>query len=706
MSLKPYPYTQNRELSWLKFNQRVLEEAQDENVPLLERLKFISIFTSNLDEFYMIRCGSLYDLSLIDDTEIDNKSGLTPTGQLNAIFAQSKNLYLMRDQIYKELNKTLRQLQFGNIAWKDLSKKQVKYFKELFESEIEPLLSPQVIDLHRPFPHLANKELYIFVQLMDEDKKKYGILPIPNFIERIYFVPDMGNNYVLSEQIIFHNLGKIFGKGNILFKTIIRVTRNADISLNEKDIDEDVDYRGYMKKILKRRNRLNAIRLEVYKYLDEEAKEYLCQHLHITPEQVFISKIPLETSHHFKLISKAPKELTDPLLYPPFEAQTSKYLNPNKPIIPQVLHHDVLLNYPYQDIGIFLHLLKEASTDPNVLSIKITIYRLASHSKILDYLCRAADNGKDVTVLMELRARFDEQNNIIAAERLEEAGCTVLYGFEDYKVHSKICLITYKTRKGIETITQIGTGNYNEKTSHQYTDLSYITSNPKIGQDAIAFFQNMSISNLEGNYEELLVSPNQLKHAVMLKLDQQIERAKAGKVAEARFKLNSLTDLDLIKKISEASQAGVKITMIIRGICCMLPGMKNYTENLEIYSIVGRFLEHSRIYIFGPENDCEVYIASADFMTRNTERRVEVGVPIRTQPAKQDVIDYYNRLLKDNMKRRKLLENGNYIQIDLNEDSPYISQEEEIKKAYQEHFEEETKPEPFFKKFFDHFKKH
>lgn len=687
MIQKKYPYTQNRELSWLKFNQRVLEEATDSSVPLLERLKFISIFTSNLDEFIMVRAGSLYDLSLINDSEIDHKSGMKPSEQLDAIYSQSVHLYMMRDHIYKNLNQILMQMQMGNIPWKNLTKKQVKHINHYFENEILPLLSPQVIDFHRPFPHLANKELYIFAELIENQEKKYGIVPIPNFIDRLIYIPDSGYGYVTSEQAILHNLNKVFGKNSVTFKTVIRVTRNADINLNEKDIDEDVDYRGFMKKILKKRSRLAPMRLEVERSINEDMLNYLCKQLKLKRSQVFICKTPLEMKHLFGVISNLPEEVSAPLLYKPFEPQSSKYLNPDEPLIPQIFSHDVLLNYPYQDIGIFLKLLKEASEDKNVVAIKITIYRLASHSKILDYLCRAADNGKDVTVLMELRARFDEQNNILAAERLENAGCTVIYGFEDYKVHSKICMITYKTRRGIQTITQIGTGNYNEKTSRQYTDLSYITAREDIGKDAVAFFQNMAISNLNGAYNHLLVSPMQLKHTVMDKLDELIEKAQKGEKTSALFKLNSLTDLDIIKKLAQASQAGVKIVMIIRGICCILPQMKDYTENIQIFSVVGRFLEHSRIYIFKSDSKTDVYIASADFMTRNTERRVEIGVPIYNDELKQDIFDYVEHILQDNVKRRELTKDGNYVKIDVTEDDAvFNSQEEEIKNAYEHRF--------------------
>lgn len=687
-----YPYMQNRELSWLRFNQRVLEEAADPSVPIFERLKFLAVFTSNLDEFFMVRVGSLKDMELYDPKKIDQRTGMNSQEQLSAIYEQTRELYAMRDTIYKELNKTMLDLQMSNVSWKSLSKKQKKYFTRYFEDEILPLLSPQIMDFHHPFPHLNNKQLYIFIELMEKDVKKYGIIPIPVYLERIYPIPDMENNFLLLEQVIYHNVDRIFTQSSVINKTTIRVTRNADISLNEES-PEDEDYRNYVKKVLKKRPRLAPLRLEIYRDIHPSSLNYLCEHLNISKSQVFLSKIPLDLKYVFSLIAKAPDALRSTLTYPPFESQGSKRYDPSRPLIPQILHHDILLNYPYQDVGIFLKLLKEAAVDPNVVSIKITIYRLASPSKVLEYLIRALDNGKEVTVLMELRARFDEDNNIKAAEWLEEAGCNVIYGFEQYKVHSKICLITYKTKRETRWITQIGTGNYNEKTARQYTDYCYMSARNEIGQDAVAFFQNMLMSNVFGKYERLLVSPVSLKKTVIEQLDEQIERAKQGLDAQALFKINSITDIDIIQKISEASQSGVKIILIVRGICCILPQVPGYTENLQIFSIVGRFLEHSRIYIFGPLNACKVYIASADFMSRNTERRVEVAVPILDPALKQEVIDYYQRLLKDNTKRRELQSDGTYKTIDVGENGRYDSQEEEIEWAKnQNYIPEKTSP--------------
>lgn len=691
MNEKPYLYMQNRELSWLRFNQRVLEEASDPSVPIFERLKFLAIFTSNLDEFYMVRVGSLHDLHLYDEKKIDKRTGMTSQEQLNAIYEQTKELYRMRDAVYKSLNKTMTELQMANISWKSLTKKQKKYFTKHFEEEILPLLSPQIMDFHHPFPHLNNKQLYIIVELMEKETKRFGIIPIPAYIEKIYPIPGSESNYLLLEQIIFHNLELIFVNSVIVNKSVIRVTRNADITIHDNAAEDD-DYRDYVKKVLKKRARLAPLRLEVYRNIHPDLLNYLCTQLKISKAQVFLSRVPLELKYLFSLISKAPKAMKETLEYRPFQSQGSSLVDPNRPIIPQVLDHDVLLNYPYQDVNIFLKLLKEAATDPNVASIKITIYRLATPSKITEYLNRALDNGKEVTVLMELRARFDEDNNIHAAEWLEEAGCNVIYGFEDYKVHSKICLITYRSKKGIKLITQVGTGNYNEKTAKQYTDFCYITARQDIGQDAMQFFHNMAIANVFGEYKHLLVSPVSLKATVIKELDLQIERAKQGLEAQAMFKLNSITDMDLINKMVEASQAGVKIVMVIRGICCILPELEGYTENIEIYSIVGRFLEHSRIYLFGPLNECKVYIASADFMSRNTERRVEVAVPIYEYSLKEEIIGYFKRLLKDNVKRRQLMADGTYQKIELGDNDAYNAQNEEIEYAKKHGFKPVEQP--------------
>lgn len=687
MKNKKYPFTQNREISWLKFNQRVLEEAADPRVELLERLKFLAIFTSNLDEFFMVRAGSILDMSLVDNKQIDSKSGMSPSEQLEAICKEAERLYKMRDNISRNLGKTLREVQIEPLTFKNLNKKQNKFITTYFEKELAPLLAPQIIDVHHPFPFLINKEQYIFFRILEDGKTRYGIVPIPSYLPRIIYLNEEKTQFILAENVILALLDKLFSKSKIPFKTIIRVTRNADINLNAGDIEDDEDYRSYMKTILKKRLRLSPIRLEIFKNIDPEALEYLCKQLHLHKSQVFISKhSSLDPSYLFQLIDDVPNDIRRALTYKPLVPATDRRLNPDASIIDQILDHDVLLAYPYQDIGLFIQLLKEAASDERVLSISITIYRLAKNSQIVKYLCRAAENGKNVTVLMELRARFDEQNNIQAAERLEESGVNVFYGFEDYKVHSKLMLITLKSDDKIQTITQIGTGNYNEKTSHQYTDLSLITSNSQIGSDATEFFKNMNVSNLAGEYQNLIVSPFKLKEAVIRMLDEQIALAEEGKAARAWFKMNSVTDLDLIVKIAQASQAGVEIRMIVRGICCLLPGLPGYTDHVEIHSIVGRFLEHGRIYIFGEGENEKVYISSADFMTRNTERRVEVGVQVLDPELKKELVDYFDLEFRDNLKGRKLLPSGFYTKVDQDNEEMIDSQECFIELAKENRF--------------------
>ncbi|GFZ26854.1 polyphosphate kinase 1 [Lactobacillus corticis] len=679
----PYPFTQNRELSWLKFNERVLEEAADPRVPLLERLKFVAIFTSNLDEFFMVRCGSIYDLSLVKPGKKDKRSGMTPGEELAAIYREVRKLYPRKDEVLQQLNRNLTPLHMARLPHQQFSKKDRKYLTNFFADRVYPMLSPQIIDVHHPFPHLANKALYVLVHLEVDHDEKYGIVPVPDFLDRVVPLPDEGGNYTLLEYLIYNEAGQLFPGMKIRAKTIIRVTRNADINLDESEIKKDTDYRDFMKSILHKRNRLAPIRLEYYKEMDERTEKYLLDHLRLSKDQVFCANTSMDMGYVNDMIDQHKDTETKTLLYPPYQAQPTPELDQTRPLIPQVLNHDALLFYPYQDISAYLKLLEEAAHDRNVVAIKITIYRLAKHSKVVRALCDAAENGKEVIVLMELRARFDESHNIEEAKVLEEAGCTIIYGFDDFKVHSKVTQITLKRRKGLKYITQIGTGNYNEKTSHFYTDLSYITARDNIGRDAAEFFRNLQIGNMNGNYDCLLVSPFQLKEHVIAMIDEQIEAAKTGQPAQILLKMNSVTDVDLIKKLQEASQAGVYISLIVRGICCILPGVPGYTENIHIRSIVGRFLEHSRIYCFGTGKDIKVYIASADFMTRNTERRVEVGCPIYDDTAKKQILEYYDSQLKDNVKARILQPDGTYTKVK-SEAAPYDSQEAWMKFAEQE----------------------
>ncbi len=652
-------YMQNRELSWLTFNERILEEAQEESVPLFERLKFVSIFTSNLDEFFMVRVGSLTDLSLLENGNIDNKTGMTPKQQLDRIYKRAVLLYKKRDETYYEVENKLREVGISNLEIKELSKPEKKYVEKYYRDYILPILSPQVINSRHPFPHLVNKELYI-ICVFSGDDAKFGLIPVSKSLPEFVLLPGEEIKYVMTEKIILYYLKDIFDMYKIENSAIISVTRNADISAEDETFEVDDNFRERMKKVLKKRARLSPVRVEVQGRMNKILTYFIMDKLKVDKEQMFISKAPLVMGYVFQLLGRLSPIQKNELSYPPFEPVYPSGVNKNESITQQCKSKDILLFYPYHQMEPFLHLLKEASIDPNVISIKITIYRVSSNSRLIEYLCTAAENNKEVTVLMELKARFDEKNNIEWAERLEEAGCNVIYGFEGFKVHSKICLITRRDGDEINYITQIGTGNYNEKTAKLYTDLSLITADWAIGQDAMRFFKNMSLSNLKGEYTHLLVAPSALKDQLLELIDGEIEKASRGEECGIIIKSNSLTDKELIKKLSEASNAGVEIKLIIRGICCLLPGILGKTENITVISIVGRFLEHSRIYLFGKKDDIKMYIASADMMTRNTVRRVEIACPIYDGRIREQVISQLNIMLGDNVKARILNSDGTY----------------------------------------------
>lgn len=652
-------YTQNRELSWLKFNERVLEEGRDKNVPLFERLKFISIFTSNLDEFYMIRVGSLYDISIMDPEYSDNKSSLTAKEQLKAIFRASVPLYNQKDTIFQNIEDELRKKEIKNLNIKDLNKQDKEFLENYFKDYILPVLSPQIIDNLHPFPHLQNLSLNMAVLIQNGNKNLMGIVPIPGSIPRVIYIPGKELEYVLVEKLILEYADMIFNDG-IVDKAIVRVTRNADITLDDASYDLDYDYRLRMKKILKKRGRLAPVRLEIFGRTKTDIQMYLMDKLNLKKDQVFKCKSPLDMSYVFGILNKIPEETKREITYKDFLPQNPYGIMKHESMINKVLKEDVLLSYPYEKMDPFLNLIKEAAYDVDVISIKITIYRLARNAKLIDYLTTAAENGKEVTVLMELRARFDEQNNIDWSETLEEAGCNVIYGFENFKVHSKICLITRKDGSDIQYITQVGTGNYNEKTAKLYTDLSLMTSNHEIGIDASKFFKNMSTGKVDGNYDKLLVAPVNMKKRILKFIDEEIAKGSDGRII---LKMNSLTDRKLMDKLKEASCAGVKINMIIRGICCLVPGIKNKTENIEVHSIVGRFLEHSRVYCFGYGDNMKMYIASADYMTRNMDKRVEVGCPIYDEKIKERILEMLYKMLNDNVKGRIIQSNGEYRKI-------------------------------------------
>lgn len=651
-------YTQNRELSWLKFNQRVLQEAKDQSVPLLERMKFVSIFTSNLDEFFMIRVGSLFDMASMGDHSVDSRSGLTPKQQLEKIYEAVAPLYKERDKTYADIKKQLQPYGVCSLTFKELEQQEKKYIKKYFKEQILPVLSPQIVDSKHPFPHLISNQIYVIAYVFEEEKKMVGIVPVPHFVPEIVYLPGNDIRFIRTENIIKEYLELVFEHYEVSDKNFIRITRNADISPEDEGFDEDDDFRNRMKKTLHKRRRMAAVRLEVAENLTKEQEKYLCEKLDITPTQIFRTKAPMMLEYMFQVAEKIPVSMKKSLLYEPFSPQQSAIVRDGS-VMKQVKKQDVLLSYPYESMEPFLRLIKEASSDPNVLTIKITIYRLAKKARLVEYLCAAAENGKDVTVLIELRARFDEQNNIDWSERLEDAGCRVIYGFEGYKVHSKICLITYRNRNEIRYITQIGTGNYNEKTAAMYTDLALITENQEIGEDAAVFFKNMSIGNLDGEYEHLLVSPTSLKQKILRFMDEEIQKGSKGHII---MKMNSLTDMDFIRKVSEASCAGVKVELIVRGICCILPGIEGKTENLSVISIVGRYLEHARIFCFGEGADQKIFIGSADMMTRNTEKRVEVACPVFDPTVKKRINHMLQIMLTDNVKARVLTSSGIYVE--------------------------------------------
>lgn len=703
-------FTQNRELSWLKFDERVLDEAKDESVPLFERIKFISIFESNLDEFYMIRVGSLIDLSILKPNHLDNKTMTTANEQLNEIYIKTIPLYEKKDNAYADIEDQLRDYDIYNLKIKELEKIEKNYIDTYFKEIILHILSPQIIDVHHPFPHLENGELYIVVLLKSSDgKNMYGIIPVPKTEKRVVFLPGDNLRYVLLENIIYEYAEKIFNMYHTENKTIIRVTRNADISPDDESFDMEEDFRYHMKKVLKKRERLAPVRLEAYKSIRNDLKKFLLEKLHLTESQLFISNTPLDLSFVFSLEDKLSMSAKKNLRYREYNQQNSAMINKNESMIKQVLNKDLILSFPYEKMDPFLNLIKEAANDPDVISIKITIYRLARKAKLIEYLVDAAENNKDVTVLMELRARFDEQNNINWAGTLEESGCKVIYGFEGFKVHSKICLITRKDKNKIQYITQVATGNYNEKTASLYSDLSLMTSNENIGNDAVEFFKNMAIANLDGDYKFLLVAPISLKSRIIDMIEEEMDKARNGKEARIILKFNSLSDREIIDKLAEASQAGVKINMIIRGICCIIPGIEEKTENITIENIVGRFLEHSRVYCFGIGEEMKMYISSADFMTRNTEKRVEIACPILDKDIKKRIYSMLEVMLEDNVKARVLKSYGNYVRKQDNKQQFLDSQEyfmkEAIKSSRNALINEKKHEDSFFKRVIRVFKK-
>ena len=707
------PYLQNRELSWLTFNERVLDQGSDETVPMLERWNFVSIFWSNLQEFFMVRVGSLTDLSLAKKEIIDSKSGMTPAEQINAIHERCHELYPIQERVFEKIRTDLMKEGVHHLRPADLDDEQRGYLSDYFHVNVMPFLSPQIINSRHPFPHLENGALYVVVRLDEEastgksskgkkgkgDKSEkgekaaknmgaegvlMGLIPMPRQAQRVIKLPGDEFKFILLEHVIEMFADQVFSMYKVKHTNVICVTRNADLDASEGADEADDDYREHMKRILKRRGRLAPVRLESEHPLSDTLGKLLLKRLNLKPFQTYVTSVPLDLGYTWGLGSMVPKDVRNRLTPVPFTPQWPASLDRNRSIIEQVSEHEVLLSYPYESMDAFVQLLREAANDPQVISIKITLYRLASQSHLAEALIRAAENGKQVTALFELRARFDESNNIEWSQRFEEAGCNVIYGFRDFKVHSKICCITRQTDNGLQYITQLGTGNYNEKTAKLYTDLSFITTDETFGRDATDFFRNMALENASDDYDILWVAPLQIKPYIIAGINKQIELAKQGEPCGLMFKTNSITDRAIIDKLAEASQAGVPITLLVRGISCIVPGVEGYTDNVRVVSIVGRLLEHSRIYGFGPRETMRVYLSSADLMTRNMDKRVEIAWPVLNEALRQEIISYFETCLTDTAKLRELLPDGTYTplrQFVREGEQPFDSQEHLIKQA-------------------------
>ena len=683
---RDFSYTQNRELSWLRFDNRVLDEAFDESVPLFERLKFVSIFESNLDEFLMVRVGGLSDLAELKKQPVDNKSNMTASEQVEAVVAELPELLDRWESIFKSIEDKLDALGVHRARVESLTPEERTFVTRYFQAYVSPVISPLVIDPRHPFPNLRNGALYLACGLdgVTDEESLLGLIEIPASMNRVVEIPSPTGtySYILLEDVILACLDSCFGSYRPLDRALIRVTRNADIDPDGEGVEEEEDYRQHMKRILKKRLRLQPVVLAVSGSLEKQTLKTIRKALELSRRSVFTCDIPLNLGYVFGIEGKIPEHLRNELLFTPFKPQPNPTIDMTRSIREQVLQHDKLLFYPYEAMNPFLDLVHEAAYDPECISLRITLYRVAKQSRLCESLIDAAENGKEVTVLMELRARFDEQNNIEWAERLEEAGCTVIYGSEGFKCHSKICQLTYREGMALTRLTLLGTGNFNEKTAKLYSDFMLMTAHPGIGEDANLFFRNLSLGNLRGDYRFLGVAPVGLKPLIMRGLDREIQRALAGEPARVFFKLNSLTDREVIDKIAEASCAGVRVDMIIRGISCLKPGVPGKTENVHVRSIVGRFLEHARVYAFGVDSDM-IYLSSADMMTRNTEHRVEIAFPVLDPTCRALVHEYMGMQLRDNVKARSLTSDGTWVPVERKEgEKPFNSQEALLERAY------------------------
>lgn len=683
---RDFSYTQNRELSWLRFDNRVLDEAFDETVPLFERLKFVSIFESNLDEFLMVRVGGLSDLAELKKQPVDNKSNMTASEQVDAVMTEMPGLLTRWESIFKNIEGKLNALGVHRACIDSLTPEERTFVTRYFQAYVSPVISPLVIDPRHPFPNLRNGALYLACGLdgVTDEESLLGLIEIPASMNRVVEIPSPTGtySYILLEDVILACLDSCFGSYKPLDRALIRVTRNADIDPDGEGVEEEEDYRQHMKRILKKRLRLQPVVLAVSGSLEKATLKTIRKALELSRRSVFTCDIPLDLGYVFGIEGKIPEHLRNELLFTPFKPQPNPTIDMTRSIREQVLQHDKLLFYPYEAMNPFLDLVHEAAYDPECISLRITLYRVAKQSRLCESLIDAAENGKEVTVLMELRARFDEQNNIEWAERLEEAGCTVIYGSEGFKCHSKICQLTYREGMALTRLTLLGTGNFNEKTAKLYSDFMLMTAHPGIGEDANLFFRNLSLGNLRGDYRFLGVAPVGLKPLIMRGLDREIQRALAGEPARVFFKLNSLTDREVIDKISEASCAGVRVDMIIRGISCLKPNIAGKTENVHVRSIVGRFLEHARVYAFGVDSDM-IYLSSADMMTRNTEHRVEIAFPVLDPTCRALVHEYMGVQLRDNVKARSLTSDGTWVPVERKEgEKPFNSQEFLLERAY------------------------